>query len=63
MPGLIRRLLPGLMALIFMSLAGTPHAVAQTAGGTSVEQAQPEERGEEARVHPQRPVQVPRQAG
>jgi ABC-type nickel/cobalt efflux system permease component RcnA len=42
MPGLIRRLLPGLMALIFMSLAGTPHAVAQTAGGTSVEQAQPE---------------------
>jgi len=42
MPGLIRRLLPGLLALIFMSLAGPPHAVAQTAGGTSVEQAQPE---------------------
>ena len=42
MPGLIRRLLPGLLALIYMSLAGAPHAVAQTAGGTSVEQAQPE---------------------
>ena len=40
MPGLIRRLLPGLMALIFMSLAGTPLAVAQTAGGTSVKQTQ-----------------------
>ena len=42
MPGLIRRLLPGLLALIFMSLAGAPQLVAQTAGGTSVEQAQPE---------------------
>lgn len=42
MPGLIRRLLPGLLALIFMSLAGAPQVVAQTAGGTSVEQAQPE---------------------
>jgi ABC-type nickel/cobalt efflux system permease component RcnA len=42
MPGLIRRLLPGLLALIFMSFVGAPHTVAQTAAGTSVEQAQPE---------------------
>ena len=42
MPGLIRRLLPGLMALIFLSFVGAPHTVAQTAAGTSVEQAQRE---------------------
>jgi ABC-type nickel/cobalt efflux system permease component RcnA len=42
MPGLIRRLLPGLLALIFLSFVGAPHTVAQTAAGTSVEQAQPE---------------------
>jgi ABC-type nickel/cobalt efflux system permease component RcnA len=42
MPGLIRRLLPGLMALLLFCLPCVPQVVAQTAAGTSVEQSQPE---------------------
>ena len=42
MPGLIGRLTLGLVALLFLSLASAPAVVAQSSGGTAVEQAQPE---------------------
>lgn len=42
MPGLIRRAALGLAALLFLCLAIAPPLAAQTAGGTAVEQAEPE---------------------